>query len=206
MADGLPDADLTKAGLEVAKGLGGYLAKIVGSVPEDAIGRAGGDWLSHSRKRNLAKLEADTAAHMENIAAGRRTDPSPSVVIPLLQAAADKSRKDLQALWAALFANAMIDGGGRVRRVYFDLVRQMEPADVKLFGLLANYPKSTRQAPRAPDEDVAWLMSEAATRGVSGDELEIASAALVQAGCATQQLKLVLTARGRSLWAACMVE
>ncbi len=115
--------------VQAAGGIGAYLARVFGSIPENLLNLMVGDWLEHKRRRHLADLEERTARHLEGIATERLTEPSPSVLIPLLQAAVDEGRPALQALWAALLANAMVDGGKRVRRDYFEAVRQMEPVD-----------------------------------------------------------------------------
>jgi len=132
-------AEVAKTTGEIVKaagGFGSYLAKVFGSVPESLIGLGGGDWLAHKRRRHLAILEANTARILEVTAAERLTEPSPSVLIPLLQAAVDEGRAELQELWATLLANAMIDGGRKVRRDYFMLLHQLEPADVLALDIM----------------------------------------------------------------------
>src|SRR5579872_7200682 len=112
--------------VKAAGGFGSYLARIFQSIPDDVLGLLVGDWLQHKRRRHLAVLEVNTANILEGIAAEGFSEPSPSVVIPLLQAAVDEGRPELQAMWAALLANAMVDDGKRVRRDYFEAVRRME--------------------------------------------------------------------------------
>jgi hypothetical protein len=129
--------------VRAAGGLGAYLAGVFGSIPADTLGLLVGDWLAHKRRRHLTLLEANTARILESIASGRLSEPSPSVLIPLLQASVDEGRHELQALWAALLANAMVDGGKRVRRDYFEAVRQMEPVDARLLDLIRRFPPAT---------------------------------------------------------------
>jgi len=132
----MSDAQAVVEIVKAAGGMGTYLGRVVGSIPDNLLGLIAGDWLEHKRRRHLALLEANTARILEGIAEERLTEPSPSVVIPLLQAAVDEGRPELQALWAALLANAMLDGGRRVRRDYFDAVRQMEPSDALVLDLM----------------------------------------------------------------------
>jgi hypothetical protein len=116
--------------VKLAGGAGAYLAKIFGSILENVLGYYGGDWLQHKRLRHLAVLGAETQRVLESVDVKRITEPNPAVLIPLLQAAADEAESELQAMWAALLANAMLDGGGRVRRTYIEVLRTLDPADI----------------------------------------------------------------------------
>ena len=101
--------------IDSALGVGGFIKDTLGDIPKDMIGLAGGgDWVHEQRRRNIGKMTAKTQRMLEDVAPDRITEPSVSVVIPLLQAAADEGREELQDLWAALLANAMVDGGKRV--------------------------------------------------------------------------------------------
>ena len=79
-------AKTTSEIVKAAGGLGNYLAGVVGSIPEDALGLLGGDWLHNQRRRHLAELEARTAQIRKEVDSRRLTGPSPSVLIPLLAA------------------------------------------------------------------------------------------------------------------------
>jgi hypothetical protein len=128
-------AETAKFGTELVKAgesVGSYLTRVFGRIPDNLIGVIGGDWLEHKRRRNLAVLEANTTAFLEGIDKSRISDPSPSVLLPLMQAAMDESREELQALWAALLARSIIDEGRDVRRIYLSLLNQMDPSDVKV--------------------------------------------------------------------------
>jgi hypothetical protein len=136
-AGGKAVAETAKLGgklVDAASGAGGYIARTLGTIPEDALGLLGGDWLHEKRRRTLRAMQAKTAEILERIGQLELHEPSPSVVVPLLQAAADEARPELQELWAALLASALqADGGTRVRRAFFDTLRQMEPEDALLF-------------------------------------------------------------------------
>ena len=55
---------------------------------------------------------------------------SPSLAVPLLQAAYDESRPELQELWASLIAAAMDPArSGRVRLSFIDTLKQFDPLD-----------------------------------------------------------------------------
>jgi hypothetical protein len=129
--------EFAKAGgkvVDASAGFGNWLSKTIGTIPEDLLGIAGGDWLHEQRKRNLLSLQAKTAEIRKRINAGPPQEPSVSVVLPLLKAASDEARPELQELWAGLLASAFqSDSGQRVRRAFFETLSKMEPADTRLF-------------------------------------------------------------------------
>jgi hypothetical protein len=194
-------AEVAKTAGEVVKaaeGLGSYLARVLGSIPDNLLGLAGGDWLEHKRRRHIAILEDNTARLLEGIRITepqRLTEPSPSVLIPLLQAAVDESRPELQELWAALLANAMLDGGKRVRRDYFEAVRKMEPVDAMVLDMVGRHPGS----------GAIWGVLDADLQrlGFSPNDLTISLDKLESLHCLMRPVQL--TAFGRGLLASCQV-
>ena len=208
-------AETGKEVIGVAEKAGSWFVEIVQGVPQDLIGVMGGNWLHHKRRRNLAILEARTAAYLEHVSADRRFEPSSSVLVPLLTAAADESREGLQALWAALLANAMVDEGRKVRREFFDLLRQLEPSDAIVLNLLGHPP--LWQRPLDPNEAVVHVARKqqfvlaAESLGLSAAGLEVSLDALGRLHC----VKLIpsgfetvpaLTPMATALVSACDVE
>lgn len=163
--------------IDAARGVGGFIRDTLGDIPKDMIGLAGGDWVHEQRRRNIGKLVAKTQRMLEDVAPDRITEPSVSVVLPLLQAAADEGREELQDLWAALLANAMVDGGKRMRRAFFDAVAKLEPADVLVFDLYTAEGMSKRIQDRAAELGLDQLAVRLAIqvltelRCLSGDQL-----------------------------------
>ena len=179
-------AEVAKTTGEVVKaagGLGAYLARVFGSIPDDTLGLVVGDWLSNKRRRHLAVLEANTARMLERINAERLSEISPSVLIPLLEAAVNEGREELQALWANLLANAMVDGGERVRRDFFEVVRQLEPSDATVLDIVARRLNATQTTEVAMNEDRTFIETERARLSISPDELAVAMAKLIRLGC-----------------------
>ena len=178
-------AEVAKTTGEIVKaagGMGSYLARVVGSIPEDLSGLLVGDWLGHKRRRHVAVLEADTTRLLEGIAAERLSEPSPSILIPLLQAAVDESREELQALWAALLANAMVDDGKRVRRDYLEALRQMEPVDALVIDVISRNPNRGSSDLMAIQENIRFAEQEQVRLGIAANEWAIASGKLFQLG------------------------
>jgi hypothetical protein len=137
--------------LDIVRATGGWLESIFGTLPEDIIGLVGADWLHEKRRRIIAKLQINTAQIIAELPISDLTEPSPSVVLPLLQFAADESRPELQARWAALLANAMTDGGRKVRRAFFETLAKMEPTDAVLLDVLTSGRRSRTAPNSSPD-------------------------------------------------------
>jgi hypothetical protein len=192
--------------VKAAGGLGSYLAKVFGSIPEDTLGLIVGDWLAHKRRRHLAVLEDNTVRKLEEVDAQRLTEPSPSILIPLLQGAIDEGRAELQDLWASLLANAMVDGGKRVRRDYFDAVRQMEPLDATVLDVVARSPNQGAGDSEMLRIAIAFIEQERQRLGIPYDDLAIATGKLVKLDCLTPprpHYPASLTPFGRGLLMAC---
>ena len=89
--------EVTKAtgkAIDVAAGAGTMLVNsTVAKIATATLGLIGGDWVQEAQVRNLARLKAKTARMLDGIDQARLSEPSPSVVRPLLEAAADESRR-----------------------------------------------------------------------------------------------------------------
>jgi hypothetical protein len=88
-----------KAIQEALKGLGDFLREVLGTVPSDVVGLLGGDWLKVRRAENLARIVQKARDRMKQ----RDARPQPAslaVGLPLLAAAANEDRDELQEVWA----------------------------------------------------------------------------------------------------------
>jgi hypothetical protein len=106
-----------------------YIARIVGTVPEDAVGFVLGDPLHAVRTLAAGWYDIKVAEILER----RRAKPQPvslSVALPLMRGAYDETRDELRGLWAQLIATAMDpDRCGQVRISFIDTLRQFDPLD-----------------------------------------------------------------------------
>jgi hypothetical protein len=110
---------------------GGFLKEVVGTVPEDLVGLLAGDWLRVRRAENLARMIEKMQERIKaRKKAESREQPSLSIALPILMAAADESRDELQDLWARLLAAATDPERAQSFRVQFiEVAKQMDPLD-----------------------------------------------------------------------------
>src|SRR6266705_4682326 len=115
--------------VKALRGVGSFFEKALGSVPEDLVGMLGGDWLKIRRAENIAAMMQRAKRRLE--ARGKEPEPaSLSIALPILRAAADESREQLQEIWARLLANAMdTDRTNRVREAFTEAAKRLEPLD-----------------------------------------------------------------------------
>ena len=100
-------AKLGQEALKVLRGLGSFLTKSLGSVPEDIVGYLGGDWLRVRRAENIAEMMQRAKGRLEARGVAETTPASLTIALPVLRGAADESRPVIQDLWARLLAAAM---------------------------------------------------------------------------------------------------
>jgi hypothetical protein len=158
--------------IDAASGFGVWLNRTIGTIPEDLIGILGGDWLHEQRKRTLHSLKAKTLEKCNKIQARPPSEPSISIVLPLLKAAVDENRPELQDLWAGLLASTFQpDGGQRVRRAFFDTLEKMEPSDARLFDAIVRA-KLASPSGRVIPVDIGTEV------GITGEDLVVSRNAL----------------------------
>jgi Abortive infection alpha len=116
--------------LKTLQGFGGFLRDMFGTVPEDVAALLGGNWLKVRRIENLARILGKAR---ERLRARRVEAPEPaslSIALPILVAAADESRDELQDIWASLLAAAADPARAKAFRIAFiEAVKKMDPLD-----------------------------------------------------------------------------
>ncbi len=122
-------ANAIREAVHALRGLGGYLERIFGTVPEDLIGYFGGDRLKVARAENIVRI----LQRSKELNDDRGVEPEPisiSIALPLLIAASDESRDDLVELWARLLAAAADPKRSRsFRAMFIDIAGKMDPLD-----------------------------------------------------------------------------
>jgi Abortive infection alpha len=147
---------------EIAAGV----RQALGTIPEDLLGIAVGDWLREKRIRNQARLKTRTAEILTERGVSPDKDvASPVVFIAVCEAALDEDRVELQELWARLLAAASDpDRATRVRASFVDIIKQLDPLDAVVLKKLDSEPK---QPNRNEGNDIAAEM------GVPTDEVRV---------------------------------
>ena len=161
--------------LETARDFGGYLAKILGTLPEDLVGLLGADWVRMKRVENITDMAVEAFARLE--ARGvKEPQPVPlSVALPLLKEAADENREELVDLWARLMAAAMDPARSKkTRQTFIIAIKGMDPLDALVFSKLSD-PMPSLQGNPAPY--FANLLS------VNYSEVELSLLRLIEIGC-----------------------
>jgi hypothetical protein len=157
---------------EVAAGI----RQALGTIPEDLLGIAVGDWLREKRKRNQARLAEKTKKILE----ARGISPEQETISPLLfiaicEAALDEDRPELQDIWAKLLATAVDAARAhQVRANFIEIVKQLEPLDALVLTRISpNLAQPIRNTiaqllNRSPDEVEVALVNLARLNLVAG--------------------------------------
>jgi hypothetical protein len=168
-------ASAIQEGLKTLQGFGGFLEKTFGTIPQDLVGIFGGDWLKAYRLHNINRLTEKFKARVEE----RGVKPeriSPSVWLPILRAAVDESRDELQDIWAALLAAAADPARARWVRVELtETVKQLEPLDALILKTITTSPR-----PNLGSEMAAGLVE---VLNVERDDVFVSLEHLHQLGC-----------------------
>jgi hypothetical protein len=185
--------------LDLSRDLGAFFGKVLGTPVTDLVGYAGGDWLHEARERNAFRL----AQRTEEILSPRhlnRTEPvSPSLAGPLMAAALDESRPELQELWARLLANAMDPARANDLRIEFiEAVKRFHPRDALILQEMGE--QSGKLSPNTRDFFVGHLK-------LSQSAVEVSFQNLINTGCLSDvigdRVSPTLTPFGKELLAAC---
>jgi len=166
-------AKTTGRALELSEKAGAYIAWVLGTAPADLVGILGGTWLHQVYIRNVARCGARTKEILDARGVTETVALSPSLAVPLLQAAANDSQNELQELWARLLAAAMDPTRTNlVRQRFAEAIRKLDPPDTRVLTALPGRGGGIGQGDlRAAASDV----------GTTRDEFEVSLENLVKA-------------------------
>jgi sugar phosphate isomerase/epimerase len=174
--------------IEGATKFGGYLDRVLGTLPDDTVGFLG-DWVCAKRMQRAAKLWAETQEILRERGVKDTIEPSPSIAVPLIEAAVSEDREGLKEIWAKLLAAAMDPSrANRVRQAFIETAKAMEPLDAVV--LVAFTKISDVRADQQRFADLAGLVN------VAGDEIFVSLDHLGKLGM-IDRTNLTLTPFGR---------
>ena len=123
-------AKAAQEALKALRGFGDFLRETFGRTPQDLVGLLGGDWLKVRRAENIARIVQKSRDRLKARGADGAEPASLSVTLPILVAAADESREELQDIWARLLAAAADPSRARTFRIAFiEAAKMMDPLD-----------------------------------------------------------------------------
>jgi hypothetical protein len=186
-------AKAAQEALKALQGVGGFLKDVVGTTPEDIVGYLGGDWLKVRRAENLARIIEKAQERLRARGAeASKHQASLSLALPILVAAADESRDELQDLWARLLAAAADPTRTKFFRLAFiEAAKRMDPLDATVL-------RSANQI-GGGNIDGAARNTLAAELKVSRDEIDVSVANLdrLELTAPTHRPASVITPFGR---------
>jgi hypothetical protein len=172
-----------------------YVGRVLGTIPHDAVGLVIGDPLHFVRTAIASQYDILLDKILKRRGVEQTQPVSPSLAIPLMRAAYDEGRPELQALWASLIADAMDPArAGRVRISFIDTLKRFDPLDALV--LRARY-DDPGEKPRTVIAQIAELLQQ------SPEEVEISVDNLAALNCVSGRANFSLTSYGRALIRAC---
>ncbi len=197
-----PAQDLSAFGMtidEAGHSLAGYAARVLGTVPEDAAGLVSGDPLRLVRTAIASQYDKLLTGLLAERGVKKPQPVTPALAIPLLRAAYDESRRELQDLWARLLADAMDPSrAGNVRQSFIAAIAQLDPLDARVLVWMPSY----------SGPDIVNLADKACKElNASHDEIQISFGNLAKVGCIYDEARRwqhpILLPFGRKLLSAC---
>lgn len=169
-------AKLGSDAIDLVKSVGGYFGSIFGTLPQNLVGLLGADWVEFRRLENIHKMTLKLQALLEERNVNQTEEVSLSIGLPLMHAAAEEGREELQALWARLLAAAMDPSRKNlVRKTFINIIAQMDPLDARVFHVLQD-----SMPPSVENRVVVQL-------GISADAAAVSLDALARLGLISAQ-------------------
>lgn len=134
------------------------------------------------QEENIKIIAEKAHEHLKNVPDNQKTTPSASIAEPLVEAAMQESRSELQDLWAALLASAMLEEGRKVRYEFVEILKKMNPQDAVVYKILSNLPSKNWSNP-ATDPNPLYVKQKLAAAEMSNDEWLVSISNLNQLGC-----------------------
>ncbi len=122
--------------VEAGHRLAGYVGRVLGTTPEDAAGLVFGDPLRFVRTEIASQYDDLLTSLLGERGVDDPQPVAPALAIPLLRAAYDENRPELQEFWARLLAAAVDPTRAPlVRQSFIVAVAQLDPLDARVAGV-----------------------------------------------------------------------
>src|SRR5258708_17354302 len=124
---------------DLIRATGGFLDDVLGKTLRE-FGGILADWAAHFRFRNAIAI-AEKAQRLLDARGvkGNLLSVEPRFALPLLDAASLETEDEIQELWAALFANVADPNRAlRLRKVFLEVLRGLEPLDARVMKFLTD--------------------------------------------------------------------
>jgi hypothetical protein len=184
----------------VSKTVDAASAAIKAPVVQAMLGLAGGNLLIAWNERQRERIKRRTAELLQEEGVEQAGVLSPSLAIPLISAAENETRPELEEMWARLLATGMNpDRAAEVRIDFIDTLRQLDPLDAQLLRAIAGHDGG-------PNLESMRRLYQTTLPGVDNDDLAISGQKLQRLGCLSLShgvYSAAITSYGRKLIAAC---
>jgi hypothetical protein len=181
-----------------------YVGRVLGTTPHDAVGLVIGDPLHLVRTAIASQYDKLLDRILERRGLNDAQPVSPAVAVPLLRAAYDEGRPELQELWASLIVAAMDPKRRNLVRISFiEVLKQFDPLDALVL-------KKREKLPISQNQNALSIVTEALVAEsviVSTDEVLISVENLKRLNCVflpTGVSDFNLHPYGRALLRACI--
>jgi hypothetical protein len=125
--------------VEAGRALGGYVAGILGDLPQDLAGLLIGDRIKMRRIERMAALWKKTQARLHEAGVVEPDSPNLKLALPILMDAADEDSEEMQEIWANLLAATMNpDKRVHVRSDFAEALNKLNPIDAKVLNHFAS--------------------------------------------------------------------
>jgi len=114
-----------------------YLARIIGTIPEDAVRLSIGDRLKHRRLRNEMRLAVETLEFSKRLGFEHNPKEVPFSYVYKIVEEASLEDSDFIKIWASLLASAANpNNNNQPDPSFISTVRDMSPLDAKVMNVL----------------------------------------------------------------------
>lgn len=146
------------AAVKAAEKLGGFLSNVFGAPISTSVGMLQDKLAVVRWERQLRLADRVREITHERAVSGQPTSVPPRLAVPIIENASLEEDNYLQDLWAHLLSAAMnSETNINVRNAFVDIIKQLEPIDVKILELCYKKYREGRARKIARYGDKSWF-------------------------------------------------